>query len=66
MLVRALFIAAAIAGVAIGASPAATAAPYENCKAAAQDNRYNIRSDDPAYGDWLDRDHDGIGCEKKN
>ncbi len=66
MLFRTLFIAAAIAGVAIGAAPAATAAPYDNWKAAAQDNRYNITSDDPAYGDWLDSDHDGIGCEKKN
>jgi hypothetical protein len=62
MLVRALFIAGVVAGVAIGAAPAATAAPYENCKAAAEDNRYSIPSDDPAYGDWLDSD--GIGCEK--
>ena len=38
-------------------------APYPNCKAAAADGRYDIPSDDPAYGPRLDRDHDGIGCE---
>ncbi|MGZ5363217.1 MAG: excalibur calcium-binding domain-containing protein, partial [Mycobacterium sp.] len=36
---------------------------YPNCKTAAQDGRYDIPSDDPAYGPWLDRDSDGIGCE---
>ena len=49
---------------AIGAAPAANAvSPYPNCKAAAADGRYDIPSDDPAYGPWLDRDRDGIGCE---
>jgi len=41
----------------------ATTTPYRNCKVAAQDGRYDIPSDDPAYGPWLDRDNDGIGCE---
>ena len=38
-------------------------APYPNCKATAADGRCNIPSNDPVYGPWLDRDHDGIGCE---
>ncbi|MGV0792405.1 excalibur calcium-binding domain-containing protein [Mycolicibacterium sp. XJ1819] len=50
--------------VAVGAAPVAEAAPYQNCKAAAADGRYNIPSDDPAYGPHLDRDDDGIGCER--
>ena len=25
---------------------------------------YNIPSDSPYYGPWLDNNHDGIGCEK--
>jgi hypothetical protein len=53
-----------VAATAIGLAPVATAdAPYPNCKTAAADGRYDIPSDDPAYGPWLDRDHDGIGCE---
>jgi hypothetical protein len=61
VLIAAAFVCTAAA---IGAAPAADAdAPYPNCKAAAQDGRYDIPSDDPAYGPWLDRDQDGIGCE---
>lgn len=53
-----------LVAAAIGFAPVATAdAPYPNCKTAAADGRYDIPSDDPAYGPWLDRDHDGIGCE---
>jgi hypothetical protein len=63
-MIRTFVIAAAIGALAIGAAPVASAAPYKNCTAAAQDDRYNIPSDDPAYGEWLDRDLDGIGCEK--
>lgn len=51
---------------AIGTAPfaaASTDSPYPNCKTAAADGRYDIPSDDPAYGPWLDRDNDGIGCE---
>jgi Excalibur calcium-binding domain len=65
-MIRTFVIAAAIGALAIGAAPVASAAPYKNCTAAAQDGRYNIPSDDPAYGEWLDRDLDGIGCEKTN
>jgi hypothetical protein len=63
-MIRALFVAAAIAAAAIGAAPAASAAPYENCKAAAKDGQFNIPSTSPMYGPWLDSDDDGIGCEK--
>jgi hypothetical protein len=69
-MIRAFVVAAAaagaIAGVAIGSSPVAAAnVRYKNCTGAAEDGRYNIASDDPAYGPWLDSDHDGIGCEKR-
>jgi hypothetical protein len=64
VILRALFISAAIAIAAIGAAPAATAAPpYKNCTAARADGRHDIPIGDPGYGDWLDRDHDGIACE---
>jgi hypothetical protein len=53
-----------VTATAIGLAPQAVASgPYANCTAAHQDGRYDIPSDDPAYGPWLDRDHDGIGCE---
>lgn len=64
-IIRVLIFAAFVAvAAAIGAAPAASAdAPYPDCKTAAADGRYDIPSDDPAYGPWLDRDRDGIGCE---
>ena len=63
-----VFIAGAFVclAAAVGAAPVATATtdgPYRNCKAAAADGRYDIPSNDPAYGPWLDKDNDGIGCE---
>ncbi|HZA11343.1 excalibur calcium-binding domain-containing protein [Mycobacterium sp.] len=68
-MIRVLLVSAAaagtIAGAAIGAAGAASAdPPYANCKAAAADGRYNIGSNDPAYRPQLDRDHDGIACER--
>jgi hypothetical protein len=61
VLTAAVFVCLAAA---IGAAaPASADAPYPNCKAAAADDRYDIPSDDPAYGPHLDRDQDGIGCE---
>jgi hypothetical protein len=65
-MIRTFVIAAAIGAVAIGMAPAASAAPYKNCTAAAQDGRYNIPSDDSAYGSWLDSDSHGIGCERNS
>ncbi|HEX2213760.1 MAG TPA: excalibur calcium-binding domain-containing protein [Mycobacterium sp.] len=51
-----------VAATAFGAATA-SAEVYPNCKTAAEDGRYDIPSDDPAYGPHLDRDQDGIGCE---
>jgi hypothetical protein len=64
-MVRTLIVGTLLCGaVAIGAAPVANAQPYEDCTAAAEDGQYNIPSDSPSYGLHLDRDHDGIGCEK--
>lgn len=52
-------------GLTLGAPAAQADPPHANCKAAAADGRYNIPRGDPAYGAWLDRDHDGIACESK-
>ena len=62
-----LLTVASIGAILIGAAPAASAdsQPFSNCKAAADAGAYNIPSDSPYYGPWLDRDNDGIGCEKK-
>ena len=63
-MIRVLLVTAALGAAAVGVAPMASAqVPYKNCKAAAADGRYDIPSDDPAYGPWLDRDQDGIGCE---
>lgn len=64
---RTIFAAAGIlAGALATATPAAThGPPYDNCKEAAADGRYNIPQDDPAYRSKLDRDGDGIACESK-
>jgi hypothetical protein len=39
--------------------------PYRNCKEAARDGRWNIHIGDPAYNPALDRNHDGIACERR-
>jgi hypothetical protein len=60
----ALATVAAALGICLTVAPAAQAdPPYANCKAAAQDGRYNIPRGDPAYQQKLDRDNDGIACE---
>lgn len=38
--------------------------PYANCDAAHADGRYNIPRGDPAYNPALDRDGDGIACDR--
>ena len=55
-------------GLAIFGAPAAMAesSKYGSCKEAAQDGRYNIPKDDPDYDPKLDRDGDGIACEKQS
>jgi hypothetical protein len=63
-LAAALAAVAATLGGALTVAPTAQAdPPYANCKAAAQDGRYNIPRGDPAYQQKLDRDNDGIACE---
>ncbi|GFG63973.1 hypothetical protein MKUB_14630 [Mycobacterium kubicae] len=58
--------AAAVLGLGVFVAPTALAdPPYANCKAAAADGRYNIPRGDPAYGAWLDRDNDGIACDRR-
>jgi hypothetical protein len=49
-----------------GAATAQQDGPYATCKDAANDGVYNIQSNDPHYASWLDRDGDGVACEKKN
>lgn len=36
---------------------------YENCDAVRADGADPIHWDDPGYGEHLDRDNDGVGCE---
>ena len=55
--------AGAIVVVGLGLAPPATASPFPDCKTAKADGRCDVPSSDPMYGSWLDRDHDGIGCE---
>jgi Excalibur calcium-binding domain len=64
VVLAALATVAAALGIGVTVAPTALAdPPYANCKAAAQDGRYNIPRGDPAYQQKLDRDNDGIACE---
>lgn len=45
-------------------SPYREGLPYRNCADAARDGRYNIHIGDPACNPALDRNHDGIACER--
>ncbi|WP_426118451.1 excalibur calcium-binding domain-containing protein [Kocuria sp. LHG3120] len=58
-------LAAAIGFSALSATPA-MAVPYVNCTAAEADGVYNIQVGDSRYGEHLDEDLDGIGCENGN
>lgn len=44
--------------------PAGKGPPYSNCVEAHADGRYNIPRGDPAYNPALDRDGDGIACDR--
>lgn len=55
--------AAAVLGLSVITMSPATAAPFENCTAAENAGRTNIPVGDPQYGEHLDSDLDGIGCE---
>jgi hypothetical protein len=63
MFVRVFIAAAAIAAVALGAAPVASASQYKNCTEAHQDGRYDIPKGDPDYWSGGDRDGDGVACE---
>ena len=45
--------------------PAPTAKTYPNCRAVWNDLGGPIRRGDAGYGSHLDRDGDGVGCEKR-
>ncbi|WP_343709636.1 excalibur calcium-binding domain-containing protein [Mycobacterium sp.] len=48
-----------------GPGPNPDGLPYRNCAAAARDGPWNIHIGDPAYNPALDRNHDGIACERR-
>lgn len=62
-MIRTFVAAASLASaVAIGLAPVASAVPFKNCTA--RDAGYeNIPSTSDYYGERLDSDLDGIGCE---
>ncbi|MFE2279204.1 LAETG motif-containing sortase-dependent surface protein [Streptomyces sp. NPDC059454] len=61
--------AAVLAALALAAVPATAEAhggntPFENCSEAYENGHANIPASSPHYGEHLDRDGDGIGCDK--
>ncbi|AKZ55592.1 conserved exported protein of unknown function [Streptomyces ambofaciens ATCC 23877] len=61
--------AVALAALALAALPTAAQAhegahPFENCTEAYENGYANIAEGDPHYGEHLDRDKDGVGCDK--
>ncbi|UXA18469.1 excalibur calcium-binding domain-containing protein [Mycobacterium sp. SMC-4] len=63
-MIRSLIAAGMLAGViAVSLAPAASAAPFRNCTEAREAGYTNIPSTSEYYGEHLDRDRDGIGCE---
>lgn len=60
--------AATVAALALAALPATAEAhdgshPFENCTEAYENGYSNIAEGDEHYGDHLDRDGDGLGCD---
>jgi hypothetical protein len=49
--------------VAVGLAPVASAEPFKNCTAARDAGYEDIPSTSEYYGEHLDSDLDGIGCE---
>ncbi|MFC7876959.1 excalibur calcium-binding domain-containing protein [Isoptericola sp. NPDC057391] len=43
--------------------PEPASAPFENCDAARTAGAAPVHAGDPGYGEHLDRDGDGVGCE---
>ncbi|MDG9717035.1 LAETG motif-containing sortase-dependent surface protein [Streptomyces sp. DH24] len=61
--------AVAVTALALAALPSVAAAhegshPFKNCAEAYENGYANIREGDEHYGTHLDRDADGIGCDK--
>ncbi|MDI9885887.1 excalibur calcium-binding domain-containing protein [Streptomyces sp. HNM0645] len=58
--------AVAISALALAALPTVAMAdqPFKNCTEAYSQGYANIPKDHPRYGPHLDRDKDGIGCDK--
>ncbi|WP_030419740.1 MULTISPECIES: excalibur calcium-binding domain-containing protein [unclassified Streptomyces] len=61
--------AVALAALALAALPSVAAAhdgthPFANCSEAYAHGYANIPANDPHYGKHLDRDNDGVGCDK--
>lgn len=63
MTIRALFVAVALSVIALGGAATANAEPFRNCTAARDAGYQDIPSSSEYYGEHLDRDLDGIGCE---
>lgn len=68
MLRRCLIVLAIAAGTSVVFAPTAFAGPpsgpYASCTQAAEYGDYNIPKSSPHYSPDLDRDGDGIACEK--
>lgn len=63
-MIRTLIAGAVLGGiVAVGLAPVANAEPFRNCTAARDNGYEDIPSTSEYYGEHLDRDLDGIGCE---
>ncbi|MFG3245461.1 excalibur calcium-binding domain-containing protein [Streptomyces sp. NPDC048187] len=61
--------AVTVAALALAALPAAAQAhdgahPFKNCTEAYDAGYSNIKKGDKHYGEHLDRDRDGVGCDK--
>ncbi|MDG9721289.1 MULTISPECIES: excalibur calcium-binding domain-containing protein [unclassified Streptomyces] len=62
-------VAVTVAALALAALPTAAQAhdgthPFENCAEAYENGYSNIAKGDKHYGEHLDRDDDGVGCDK--
>ncbi|MFJ8144429.1 excalibur calcium-binding domain-containing protein [Streptomyces sp. NPDC096094] len=62
-------VAVAVAALALAALPTAAQAhegnhPFENCTEAYDAGYSNIQKGDEHYGEHLDRDKDGVGCDR--
>lgn len=63
-MLRAFFVTAIVSVAGFVFTPAiANAEPFENCSAARDAGYENIPSTSDFYGEWLDKDLDGVGCE---